>query len=101
MVHGIGLKTSNIEEKIQQYYNENITDEFILPAIIDKNGTIQDGDAVICFNFRTDRCREITQVLTQINLPEHNMQKKNLYYVTMTNYDKTFKNIKVIYNKEN
>ena len=72
---------------------------------IDKNGhpigTIQEEDAVICFNFRTDRCREITSVLTQINMPEFEMQNLNLHYTTMTNYDNTFKNVNVIFDKEN
>ena len=101
LVNGVGEKYNSATDAVSDNHTKNITDEFILPSIIDENGTIEDGDAVICFNFRTDRCREITQVLTQIDMPEHNMQKKKLYYVTMTNYDKTFKNIKVIYNKEN
>ena len=55
--------------------------------------TIKEGDAVICFNFRTDRCREITQVLTQTDLPEFEMQKLSLHYTTMTEYDHTYKNV--------
>jgi len=63
--------------------------------------TIKDGDAVICFNFRTDRCREITQVLTQIDMPEFNMKKLSLHYTTMTEYDKTFKNVHVVFENDN
>ena len=101
-----GEQSQNLVESIQNSYNNKITDEFIKPIVhIDKNGhpigTIQEEDAVICFNFRTDRCREITSVLTQINMPEFEMQNLNLHYTTMTNYDNTFKNVNVIFDKEN
>ena len=106
MVHGIGLKTSNIQEKIQQYYNENITDEFIPPTVcVDSKGSaislVQDGDAVICFNFRTDRCREITTVLTQKNMPEFQMNKLNIHYTTMTRYDQEYTEVNVLFDKKN
>jgi 2,3-bisphosphoglycerate-independent phosphoglycerate mutase len=82
-----------------------VTDEFIKPAIIHENGkplaTIKDGDVVICFNFRTDRCREITQALTQKEFPEFGMKPLKLHYVTMTNYDKTFKNVHVVFENDN
>ena len=65
------------------------------------SATIKDGDAVICFNFRTDRCREITQVLTQADFPDYDMQKLNLHYTTMTEYDATFKNVNVIFETDN
>jgi 2,3-bisphosphoglycerate-independent phosphoglycerate mutase len=106
MVNGKGKKSHNLSESIQQSYNNGITDEFIRPIIaVDKNGdpltTIQENDAVICFNFRTDRCREITTVLTQSNMPEFGTNMLNLHYTTMTNYDNTFRNVNVIYDKEN
>ena len=106
MVNGIGEKSTDLGESIQQSYANDITDEFIKPIVkVDSEGnpiaTIQENDVVICFNFRTDRCREITIALTQKNLPEHGMQILPLYYVTMTNYDKTFKDVYVIYDKDN
>ncbi len=106
MVNGVGKTTKNIKESIQESYDINITDEFIEPIIhIDDNdnpiGNIRDGDAVICFNFRTDRCREITIALTQSDMQEFGMKKLNLHYTTMTNYDDTFHNINVIYQKRN
>ncbi|MEC7863510.1 MAG: 2,3-bisphosphoglycerate-independent phosphoglycerate mutase, partial [Bacteroidota bacterium] len=87
-------------------YDNGVTDEFIKPIIsVDEGGdpiaTIKENDAVICFNFRTDRCREITTVLTQSNMPDFGMSSLNLHYTTLTNYDDTFKNVNVIYNKEN
>ena len=106
LVHGIGVHYSDPIKAIEDSYNSGVTDEFILPVAITDTGrkpigVIEDGDAVICFNFRTDRCREITDVLTQNDFPEHHMHHHNLYYVTMTNYDSTFKNISVIYHKDN
>lgn len=106
LVHGTGTKTQNVISAIQASYNMEETDEFIKPIVVtNSNGnplaTIKEGDAVICFNFRTDRCREITQVLTQQDMPEFGMQTIPLYYVTMTNYDDTFKNVHVVYDKDN
>ena len=106
MVKGIGKKTTNMTDNIQSSYDNDITDEFVKPIInTDSNGNpiakIEDGDAVICFNFRTDRCREITTTLTQYNMTDFGMQTLDLHYTTMTNYDATFKNINVIYNKKN
>jgi 2,3-bisphosphoglycerate-independent phosphoglycerate mutase len=106
MVHSTGTHTSNALEAIQQSYDNNITDEFIKPIIIcdDANqpvATIKDGDVVVCFNFRTDRCREITVALTQEIFHEQNMHPLSLHYVTMTEYDKTFKNVGVIFNNDN
>ena len=106
IVNGIGIKSKNIINEIQASYNNNITDEFIEPIIMVDNhnqpiATIKENDAVICFNFRTDRCRQITTVLTQNDMPNFNMNKRNLYYTTMTNYDNTFENINVIYDKSN
>ncbi|BCY27405.1 2,3-bisphosphoglycerate-independent phosphoglycerate mutase [Flavobacterium okayamense] len=106
VVNGEGKKTKNIEESILESYNKNITDEFIEPIVLtnDNNeplSTIKDGDVVIFFNFRTDRGRELTEALSQKDFHEQNMHKLNLYYVTMTNYDETFQNVHVIYDKEN
>lgn len=106
MVNGAGEKTTNIIESIEKSYQNEVTDEFIKPIVkVDENqqavGVIQPNDVVICFNFRTDRCREITIALTQKDLPEHNMKTLPLYYVTMTNYDKTFKNVHIVYDKDN
>jgi 2,3-bisphosphoglycerate-independent phosphoglycerate mutase len=106
LVNGMGEKTNNPIEAVQHSYAQNVTDEFIKPIIVCNNSnqplaTIKEGDVVICFNFRTDRCREITQVMTQSDMLNLEMKKLNLYYVTMTNYDHTFKNVKVVYDKDN
>ena len=106
MIKAIGEKSQNLQESIQNSYNNGVTDEFIKPliAVDEKNqpiAQIKEDDAVICFNFRTDRCRQITTVLTQTSFPEFEMDTLNLHYTTLTNYDKTFKNIEVIYDKEN
>ena len=107
LVHGTGALTLDIETAINISYSEGITDEFIQPiAIANKdNGkpltTIKNEDVVIFFNFRTDRGRELTEALSQKSFHEFNMQPLSLYYVTMTNYDDTFKNIHVIYDKDN
>lgn len=106
LTKGEGEKTTDVLETIKKSYNNNITDEFIKPIIVTNNkgipyAKINDDDVIICFNFRTDRCREITQVLTQKDMPEHGMKKLNLHYVTMTNYDDTFKNVSVAYDKDN
>ncbi len=105
LVKGEGRKTQNIPEAIRESYAENISDEFIQPIVFtQKDGspvaTIKEDDVVICFNFRTDRCREITTVLTQQDLREQGMKKLELYYVTMTNYDDSFRNIKIVYDKD-
>lgn len=106
LVHGIGEKTNNIAEAIQTSYDNGVTDEFIKPiAITDDNGApkaqIAEGDVVVFFNFRTDRGRELTEVLSQVDMHEYNMHKLSLHYVTMTNYDDSYKDIEVVYNKEN
>lgn len=106
LVKGQGKKTQTILKAIEESYAENITDEFIKPIVnTDASGKpigiIKENDVVICFNFRTDRCREITQVLTQQNMPEQGMNTLPLYYVTMTNYDETFKNVHLVYDKDN
>ncbi|MFM7681736.1 MAG: 2,3-bisphosphoglycerate-independent phosphoglycerate mutase [Bacteroidota bacterium] len=101
MAKGLGSKFSSAEEAIQSSYQNGITDEFIEPSIIDSNGVIENGDVVICFNFRTDRPREITIALTQKAFPEFEMKPLDLHYFSMTNYDATFKNIQVIFEKDN
>jgi 2,3-bisphosphoglycerate-independent phosphoglycerate mutase len=106
LVNAVGRKEANVLAAIDSSYAEDITDEFIKPTVIvDEQqqpiATIKDGDAVICFNFRTDRCREITEVLTQRDLPDYNMHKLNLDYTTMTEYDQSFKNVHVVFETDN
>jgi 2,3-bisphosphoglycerate-independent phosphoglycerate mutase len=105
LVHNIGTETTDLLQTITENYANNITDEFLKPIINTKveanKRKIKDGDVVISFNFRTDRCREITEVLTQHNMPEFGMQKLDLDYTTMTEYDKNFKNVKVIFKTDN
>jgi 2,3-bisphosphoglycerate-independent phosphoglycerate mutase len=103
LVNAVGEKTDNILPAIELSYAKNVTDEFIMPLINNNAGDtkIKEGDAVLCFNFRTDRCREITEVLTQNNMPEFDMHTLNLHYTTITNYDHTYKNVFVMYDKDN
>ena len=106
LINGIGEKSTNVIEAIASSYKNDVTDEFIKPIVItDVNGNpltkIEKDDVVICFNFRTDRCREITTVLTQQNMPDYEMQTLPLYYVTMTIYDEKFVNVKPIFGKDN
>lgn len=105
LVKGVGENSTNLLASIQKSYDAGVTDEFIKPIAATTNGkplsVIQEGDVVLCFNFRTDRGREITQVLTQQDFPDHGMKKLNLHYVTLTNYDDTFKNVNVIFDKDN
>ena len=106
LTKGIGESSQNLSSSIQNSYDNGVTDEFIKPIVsVDKNGIpfskIQEGDAVICFNFRTDRCREITTVLTQKNMSDFGMNTLNLHYTTMTNYDASYQKVNVIYNKDN
>ncbi len=104
MVHGNGTATTNVLEAIQQSYQDNITDEFVKPIVNTEDGkpvaTIKDGDVVISFNFRTDRGREITLALSQRDFAEQNMHHMNLHYITMTTYDSTYKNVQVIFTKD-
>jgi 2,3-bisphosphoglycerate-independent phosphoglycerate mutase len=101
LVNGIGIASESASDSIKEQYLEGITDEFLEPILLDKNGLIENGDVVISFNFRTDRPREITKVLTQESFPTFNMSPLTLYYCTMTNYDDAFENIHVIFQKEN
>ncbi len=105
MVNGVGEKSADALQSIQQSYDNNVTDEFIKPIVVTENNqpvaTIKEGDVVLCFNFRTDRGREITEALTQKDFPEQGMKKLPLYYITLTNYDETFKDVKLIFDKDN
>lgn len=106
LVNGQGTHSQNAVHSINKSYENNITDEFIEPIVmVDANNkpiaTITNDDVVIFFNFRTDRGRQLTEVLTQTNLPDFGMHMLNLYFVTLTNYDENYKNVKVIYNKDN
>lgn len=104
MVNGIGERTHDILTSIDQSYTSGITDEFLKPMVCLKESnlpvaTIENGDVVFCFNFRTDRGREITETLSQKDFPDYGMHHLSLYYVTMTNYDKDFKNIQVVFDE--
>lgn len=101
MVEGAGAKTDNLIGAIQSSYDDGVTDEFIQPIINSEGANIEEGDVVLCFNFRTDRGREITQALTQSDFPEQGMKKLNLRYVTMTNYDDSFNGVDVMFDKDN
>jgi len=105
-VKGEGSPCKDALKGIEESYLAGVTDEFIKPLILqDDNGqplaSIKEGDAVLCFNFRTDRCREITEVLTQKAYPELGMEPLSLNYTTMTEYDKTFKNVHVVFENDN
>lgn len=106
LVKGEGDKTTDVLATIQNRYDQGETDEFLKPIVCTNTdgspiATIQEGDVVLCFNFRTDRPREITTVLTQQDFPDFGMQKLQLYYVTMTNYDDTYQNIQILFEKDN
>jgi 2,3-bisphosphoglycerate-independent phosphoglycerate mutase len=106
LVKGVGEKSVDALKSIQQSYDANVTDEFIKPIVmVDAQqqpiATIKEGDVVLCFNFRTDRGRQITQALTQQDFPEQQMKALPLYYITLTNYDDSFKDVKVIFDKDN
>ncbi len=106
LVHGTGEHFADPVEAIKASYAKNETDEFVKPTVITNEhgqptAVIKEGDVVICFNFRTDRCREITQALSQQDFLEQNMYKMNLYYVTMARYDESFTNVHIIYEKDN
>ena len=101
LVKGIGEQSNSIFDSIETSYQNNVTDEFIKPIInLNSYQPIKNDDAVICFNFRTDRCREITDVLTQHDFVEFGMHKLNLHYTTLTQYDQTFKNVHVVFEND-
>ena len=106
LVHGIGTASQNLIQTVQEQYKDGVTDEFLKPIV--KTGpdgqplaTIEEGDVVLCFNFRTDRGREITEVLTQQDMHAFQMQRLNLHYLTLTNYDDTFTGVTPIFEKNN
>ncbi len=105
LVKAEGPTASSAMDVLKTNYAGNITDEFIKPTVLTENGiaiaTIKDGDAVLCFNFRTDRCREITEVLSQKDFPEFGMKKLDLHYTTITKYDETFKKVNIIFENDN
>ena len=103
LVHGVGEEVADFPDAIRKSYAEGVSDEFLKPmcrAGKAQQSTIGSGDVVICFNFRTDRCREITEVLTQQDFPDFGMKTLPLYFVTMTRYDHDFKNVQVIFEKD-
>jgi 2,3-bisphosphoglycerate-independent phosphoglycerate mutase len=103
MVNGIGDKSGDLVQSMLKSYEKDVTDEFLMPLINDNltETRIQENDAVVSFNFRTDRCREITEVLTQRDIPEQNMHALSLDYTTMTLYDHAYKNIHIMFEKDN
>ena len=106
LVNGMGTKSKDAALSVLESYKNNVTDEFVAPMLmVDENNnavaTIKNDDVVIFFNFRTDRGRELTEALSQKDFHEQNMHKLNLYYVTMTNYDDTYSNVHVVYDKDN
>ena len=105
MVNGIGEFNTDAAVAVEKSYEKNVTDEFIKPTvIIDKDrqpvGSIKEDDVALCFNFRTDRCREITEVLTQMDFPEFSMKKLSLHFTTMTQYDHSFQNVNVVFEND-
>lgn len=106
MVKGIGQRAATAVDAVQLSYNNNETDEFIKPTVITNAegnpiATIKDGDVLLCFNYRTDRPREISEVLTQQDLPAFDMKKLDVHYTTLTEYDKNFTNVNVIFQTDN
>ena len=105
IVHGTGEQASDLVAAIDKSYQAEVSDEFIKPIINsalanNPDSKLKDGDVAICFNFRTDRCREITQVLTQEDFPDFDMKKLDIDYTTMTEYNKAFKGVRVIFQNE-
>ncbi|MGD1848878.1 MAG: 2,3-bisphosphoglycerate-independent phosphoglycerate mutase, partial [Salibacteraceae bacterium] len=106
LLEGEGAATRDFVASVKASYEQSVTDEFLLPMVkVDEVGQaigrIQENDIVICFNYRTDRCREITQALTQQDLTDHGMHTLPLHYITMTRYDERFKNVEVVFEKQN
>lgn len=103
LVNGVGKKADDMIQAMQESYDEGVTDEFIKPIVnANIDGTIKEGDAVIFFNYRNDRAKELTIVLTQQDMPEHGMHTiPDLHYYTMTPYDASFKGLHILFDKEN
>src|SRR5690606_14179903 len=105
LVKGRGTPVGDALQAFDINYAEGRTDEVLEPCVVTGTdgapiATIAPGDVVICFNFRTDRCREITQALTQVAFPEQGMSPMALHYVTMTEYDPTYRNVHVLFRKD-
>ncbi|MBK8615044.1 MAG: 2,3-bisphosphoglycerate-independent phosphoglycerate mutase [Flavobacteriales bacterium] len=105
LVRGIGKSMTDPVKALKESYAAGVTDEFIEPHIAvnergEAQGTIRPGDVVVCFNFRTDRCREISQALTQQAFPEHSMEPLSIHYVTLTEYDHTYRNVHVVFHRD-
>ena len=105
MVNAEGEASKDALATIAERYDGGETDEFLKPitCVNEDNepiATVKDGDVLICFNFRTDRPREISQVLTQEDMPDHDMKKLDVHYVTMTRYDERFQNVHILFEKE-
>jgi len=106
LVNGTGSATTDVIKTMQESYNEGVTDEFMKPIVVTDGkgvplGTVKEGDVIVFFNYRNDRAKELTIVLTQKDMPEEGMKTIPLYYCTMTPYDATFKGLHIIYPKEN
>jgi 2,3-bisphosphoglycerate-independent phosphoglycerate mutase len=106
IVNGIGAPTGNIADAIQESYDSGVTDEFMKPIVVTDSygnaiGKVKEGDVIVFFNFRNDRAKELTIVLTQKDMPECGMKTMPLFYCTMTPYDATFKGLHIIYPKDN
>ena len=105
LIDGVGKPSTDMVAAMQESYDEGVTDEFINPIVAVENGapigTIKEGDMVIFFNYRNDRAKEITQVLTQVDMPEEGMHTLPLYYCCMTPYDANFKGLHILFDKEN
>lgn len=102
LVKGEGQKTKDFSAQAETFYSQDLTDEFFTAAVAENGeGRIEANNAVLCFNFRTDRCRQITTALTQEDFPDFGMKTLNLFYTTMTKYDEKFKNVHVMYEKDN
>ena len=105
LVHGKGTLTKDIKQQIQSSYDQGVTDEFIEPLITvdEKNqpiAKIDSGDVIVFFNYRTDRGRQLTEALSQVSFLEQEMVPLDLHFVTLTNYNKTFKKVNVIFEKD-
>jgi 2,3-bisphosphoglycerate-independent phosphoglycerate mutase len=105
MVKGNGVRAASSIEAIENSYSQNVSDEFIKPTVIFENDkpvrTIENNDVALCFNFRTDRCREISKALTQADFPDFDMHKLSLYYTTLTEYDASFQNVHIVFSNDN
>ena len=102
IVNGVGKKTNDFKKEIELSYNNNLTDEFLEPLFIgEKSYLIEEEDVVISFNFRSDRMRQITRMLSQKDFSFDGSKPLNLYYLTMTNYDDNLKGVRILFEKEN